>query len=208
MILYATRTGTLRNLELMRRGRWGILLNPFTDLSPLPDGFDLKAYDNGAWRSHMRGEPFDVPAFEKGLKRIGAECEWVVAPDIVAGGLESLRFSTDWLPHLVKVSRLVLVPLQDGMKPRDIVALVRIYGRRIGLFLGGSTEWKLATMRAWGRLARRLGLYYHIGRVNTARRLHLASWAEAHSVDGTSASRFAETIPMLTSAARQRDLFT
>lgn len=100
----------------------------------------------------------------------------------------------------------VLIVLQDGMEVRHIVALYR-RRRFYGLFLGGSTEWKESTMRKWGRLARRLRLYYHVGRVNTARRLALASWSGAHSVDGTSASKFAETIPMLTYAARQQDLF-
>lgn len=42
--------------------------------------------------------------------------------------------------------------------------------------------------------------------MNTARRLALASYSQAHSVDGTSATKFAKTIPMLTSAGQNRDL--
>lgn len=200
MILYATRTGTLRNLRLMREGGWRLLLNPFSDLSPTPFRYGL---DNGAWRAHQRDEPFDVPAFEKAVTRVGPGADWIVAPDIVAGGLESLRLSASWLPRLQAVNPLVLVPLQDGMVPDD---LRPVLAAGAGLFLGGSTAWKEAEMIRWGRIAAQAGAYYHVGRVNTARRLALANAAGAHSVDGTSASQFAESIPMLTSAARQPDL--
>lgn len=204
MILYATRTGTLRNLRLMLLGGWRLLLNPFSDLSATEFRYGL---DNGAWRAHQRGEPFDEPAFERAVARVGPGADWIVAPDIVMGGRASLALSIAWLPRLLPVNDLILIPMQDGMTSSDFIALFRVHRDRIGIFLGGSTEWKEATIRRWGRLARRLGVHYHVGRVNTARRLHLASWAEADSVDGTSASQFAETIPMLTSAARQQDLF-
>ena len=45
------------------------------------------------------------------------------------------------------------------------------------------------------------------GRVNTQRRIRLCAAAGADSFDGTSASRYAVTLPGLDSARRQPDLF-
>ena len=202
MIPYATRTGTLRNLRLMDEGGWRLLLNPFEDLSPTPFRY---GFDNGAWRAHMTGMPFDVKAFERGLERVGPGADWIAAPDIVEGGLYSLAVSMSWLERLQKVNPLVLVPLQDGMTPDDVRPAL---DAGAGLFLGGSTEWKEASMPVWGALCASVGAYFHVGRVNTGRRIALANAAGAHSFDGTSASRFAKTIPMLTSATRQPDLWS
>lgn len=202
MKLYATRTGTLRNLAEMEAHGWSILLNPFTDLSPTPFRY---GFDNGAWRAFIEGVPFDVPLFMSAVQRVGGGADFIVAPDIVAGGLESLAMSLAFLPQLMAINPLVLIPLQDGMTEADILPLLR---PGVGLFLGGSTEWKLATMVPWGRFARWHGVYFHVGRVNTAKRIHLAVAAGADSVDGTSGTRFAKTIAPLTRAAGQRDLLT
>lgn len=207
MIPYATRTGTKRNNALMAQGGWGVLLNPFCDLSPLPPGV-RRAFDNGAWPAHTAGRPFDGPAFVRGVERVGPGSEFIVCPDIVMGGRESLAFLLSWLPFCLEIGPLVLIAVQDHMTIGDIVDLYRLHGDRIGIFVGGSTVWKEETMKRWGTLARRLGIYCHVGRVNTMRRIALCAHAGAHSFDGTSASKFAKTIPMLTSATRQQDLFT
>lgn len=204
--LFATRTGTLRNLALMAQGEWGILLTPHTDLSPPPLPY---AFDSGGYRAFKQGVPFDSRAYERALDRVGRGALFIVAPDIVEGGLESLRLSLAWLPWCLRYAgpgRPVLIVLQDGMRPRDLISVFRAFGTRIGFFLGGSTAWKLKTMRMWGRLARRLAVYYHVGRVNTSKRIALAISAGADSVEGTSATQFAVNIPKLTYAARQLDL--
>jgi hypothetical protein len=61
----------------------------------------------------------------------------------------------------------------------------------------GSTEWKLATMKPWGNFCKARGVHYHVARVNTLRRFGLAAGAHATSADGTSATRFAKTVPLL-----------
>jgi hypothetical protein len=58
-------------------------------------------------------------------------------------------------------------------------------------------------MRAWGKVCARRGLYYHVARVNTARRIAKAKESGAHSIDGSSASRFAESLPRLQRAMAQ-----
>lgn len=160
------------------------------------EGFPY-ALDNGAWTAFQQGTPFDEGAFLGLLDALGDGADWIVLPDIVAGGLASLDYSLSWLDR-VPGHRLLAV--QDGMTAADVRSLL---GPAVGLFVGGSTEWKLSTMRQWGALAREVGCYMHVGRVNTRRRIALCAEAGADSFDGTSATRFAVNIPKLTAATNQ-----
>ncbi len=55
-----------------------------------------------------------------------------------------------------------------------------------GLFLGGSTGWKLGLAAAdLAAQARRRGLWVHLGRANSLRRLTYAKSIGCHSADGT-----------------------
>lgn len=200
MIPYASRTGTRRNLRLLREAGWRLFVSAKGVLRT--EGFPY-ALDNGAWSAFTQGEDFDVAAFEKAYELLGRGADFVIAPDIVAGGFASLDLSKRWLPALDD-ARMVLVPNQDGLDPEDFADVV---GPRVGVFHGGSTEWKLENMEKWGRWCAERGVYFHVGRVNTGPRFRLAHLAGANSVDGSSASRFAVNIPMLDSLARQDDLF-
>jgi hypothetical protein len=201
LIPYAAHTSNLRNLAGLRRAGWRVLLSPATRLNPRGLRYAL---DNGAWSAFKAGEAFKVEPFERAVAKIGADADFVVAPDIVAGGLPSLALSVSWIPQLLAVTRVVLIAVQDGMTPAD----VRPYlSERVGIFVGGSTEWKLATMKAWGELAREVGCVLHIARVNTMRRIRLCASVGATSFDGSSASRFAVTLPLLDHARKQPDLF-
>lgn len=196
MQAYASRTGTRRNLEALRAAGWRLLVSATG--CHRHEGFPY-AIDNGAWTAHQQGREFDVPAFERVVQALGAGADWIVVPDIVAGGLASLDFSLDWLPRLTS-ARLLLLAVQDGIEPGHVRSLL---GDRLGLFLGGSTAWKLRTMALWGRLSREVGCYFHVARVNSRRRIHLCNDAGAHSFDGTSVTRFATTLPGLDGARRQ-----
>lgn len=198
-MLYASRTGTRRNLAELRKHGWRLLVSAKGPLRT--EGFPY-SLDNGAWTAHQQGEPFDVPAFEKAVGLLGGGADWVVVPDIVAGGLASLRFSEEWLPRL-DCYRL-LIAVQDGMAPADVRPLL---SPDIGIAVGGTTDWKERQVHAWARLARDVGCHLHVLRVNTARRITLCRDAGVDSIDGTSASRFAKTVAPLTRAARQPRLF-
>jgi hypothetical protein len=197
---YASRTGTRRNLEALRRAGWRLMVSARGVLRA--EGFAY-ALDNGAWTAHQRGESFDELAFERAYARLGAAADFVIAPDVVADATASLELTRAWLPRLVD-ARLVLVSVQDGMCADDVDGLV---GPRVGIFMGGSTEWKLANLVRWGRWCRARGLYYHVGRVNTVRRIRLCAEAGADSFDGSSVTRFARNIGRLDRARRQGDLF-
>lgn len=201
MIGYASRTGTRRNLALLRLAGWRLLVSRAGVWRT--EGFPY-ALDNGAWTDFKTGAAFDGDNFRRLLDKLGAGADFVIAPDIVAGGLRSLDLSLSWLGELRALGRPVLIPVQDGMTPADLAPLV---GPDVGIFMGGSTEWKLAQMVAWGRACAGWRVHYHVGRVNTGRRIRLAAEAGATSIDGSSLSRFAVNVEWMDAAIRQGDLF-
>lgn len=188
---YASRTGTKTTLANMRKLGWSILVSAAGVLRT--EGLPW-ALDNGAWSAFKQGKPFDEDAFSRAIDTVGEGAQWIVLPDIVAGGMASLELSLKWLDRLRNAPERLLIAVQDGMKPDD----VREYlNPMVGIFLGGSTEFKLATMDAWGQLARRRNCYYHVGRVNSLKRINACAQAGANSFDGTSAIAFPDSIHML-----------
>lgn len=201
MLMFATGTGTRRNLAGMRANGWGLLLTP--DRPELLPGFTEIAIDNGAWGAFQRKEEWVPDKFCKLVNQYGRRAKWVVAPDIVCGGVESLARSLEWLPWLSERCTQVLIAVQDGMSAEHLVPHV---SKSVGLFVGGSSDWKEETLPMWGKLARESGCYLHVGRVNSARRIRLCAMSGADSVDGTSGTRFAVTIPPLSLACAQAAL--
>jgi hypothetical protein len=59
----------------------------------------------------------------------------------------------------------------------------------------------------WGRFCAERRLWYHVARVNTGKRFRLAHGSGATSTDGSSATKFADTLPLLVNAAAQPDLY-
>lgn len=197
MIAYASRTGTRRNLDALREAGWRLLVSAAGVLRT--EGFAY-CLDNGAWSAFTQGRPFDERAFTVALAKLGAGADFTVIPDMVAGGLASLEFSLRWMRAVLDESPRGMLAVQDGMTPADVSGFL---GPRVGLFVGGSTAWKLKTMHQWCELGQRHGAWVHVGRVNSARRIHLCSTLGATSFDGTSATRFAVNLPRLENARRQ-----
>lgn len=195
MIGYASRTGTKRNLDALRRHGWRLMVSATG--SWRHEGMPY-AIDNGAYTAYQRGEPFDANRFLRCLDKLGHGADWIVVPDIV-GNADSLEFSVGWLEKLSGLR--VLLAVQDGMAPTQVrVVIPRVFG----LFIGGTTAFKEQTARQWGALAIEMGCYLHMGRVNSQRRIRLAATIGCDSFDGTSVSRFAVTIHRLDAARRQR----
>ncbi|MBC7198302.1 MAG: hypothetical protein H5U32_03535 [Pseudomonas balearica] len=194
MVSYASRTGTRRNLAAMRAAGWRLLVSAKGVLRT--EGMPY-ALDNGAWTAFQQGEPFDELAFGRAVDLLGESADWIVLPDIVAGGMASLEFSLRWMERLKGIPTRLLLAVQNGMEPDDVRELL---SPAVGLFVGGDTQWKLATVNTWGQLARRRNCYMHVGRVNSAKRIALCAAAGARSVDGTSATRFEKTLAPLDAA--------
>jgi hypothetical protein len=197
MISYASRTGTRRNLDALRFSGWRLLVSAAG--CHRSEGFQY-ALDNGAWTAFQQGRTFDEFAFTRALRKMGRDADWTVVPDIVAGGLASLEMSLRWMRVVLDESPRALIAVQDGMSPNDVAEFI---GPRVGVFIGGSTSWKLSTMSTWSTLAQNKGAWCHVGRVNSVRRISACAGCGATSFDGTSATKFAVTIPKLTHARDQ-----
>lgn len=204
MIAYASRTGTRRNIALLKAAGWRWMISPKGRMGLNLEGMGY-ALDNGAWTCFMNGEPFDEPAFCLALDRFGENADWIVIPDIVAAGAASIEFSDQWLPRLRAggFNRLMLA-VQNGMESHHALPYLR---QGIGIFVGGDTDWKLATLGHWAALAHEHGQTCHAVRVNTARRIRLCAAAAVDSFDGSGPSRFADELPRLDIARRQPDLY-
>jgi hypothetical protein len=122
-------------------------------------------FDNGAFLDWRHDRSFDVDAYRRDLELLRAhpqvKPDFAVTPDIVTGGLDSLRFSLEWVDAVAEVASPYLA-VQDGMEAKDVTPHL---DRFDGLFVGGSVPWKRRTGAAWVELAHQHGLPCHIGRV-------------------------------------------
>lgn len=203
MIAYASRTGTRRNLDALRAAGWRLMVSATGALRT--EGFPY-ALDNGAWTAHAKGLPFDSDSFRRALEKLGAGADFIVLPDVVAGGERSLDLSCSWQHEVASVGAPVYLPVQNGVVPDNLSGGFRLIDSIDGIFVGGTTEWKLRTMPQWAAFAHAHGRPCHVGRVNTRRRIIAAQLAGADSFDGSSVTRFATTLPLLDWSRRQRVL--
>lgn len=202
MIGYAARTGTRKNLDALRARGWRLLVS--AKGVQRTEGFPY-AIDNGAWWAFQTGNAFDGDAFRRCCDAFAGGADWIVIPDIVAGGARSLEFSLSWRAELRGYGRPLLLAVQNGMEVEHVRPHV---GGEVGIFVGGDTEWKIATMRVWGRLAAEVDCYLHVGRVNTVRRVVMCAAAGAHSFDGSGPSKYSRDVPKLSNAIQQPDMFS
>jgi len=207
MIPYCSSTGTRTTREKLVENNWRVLWvasgHNWDSKPVIPAGY---AIDNGAWSAWLNNRGFNESDFIRCLDfsvqyagDTGLEPDWVVLPDIVAGGMPSLEYSLRWANTVQPYTKKMLIAVQDGMTPADLRPYVC---EEIGLFVGGSTPWKLKTIMAWGALAKDR-CYLHVGRVNSIKRISHCASAGAHSFDGTSVCRFPCTLDKLNRARHQ-----
>lgn len=137
--------------------------------------------DNGAFGDWLAGRGFNTKAYERDLNKLIASDlrpQFLVVPDLVARGHESLRFSLEWVERLYSLAPLYFV-VQDGMG-EEVACEMKPFA---GIFVGGSLPWKLRTGAQWVKLAHELGLKCHIGRVGTEKRVRWARRIGADSID-------------------------
>lgn len=149
----------------------------------LPKRFPF-AQDNGAFKDHQASNSFDASAFLRDLDRLLTQNltpDFLVIPDIVAGGLRSLDFSLQWVDKLPFKERLYFV-VQDGQTTEDIVPHLPKFA---GIFVGGSLPWKIKTGASWVNFAHTNSKPCHIGRVGTFWRVAWAKSIKADSFDST-----------------------
>jgi hypothetical protein len=190
-------TNKVNRAILARFPAWRWMLSTRTPLAfqTLKDTYDFSsgyAVDNGAYSDYLHGRPFQTKRFLQLLALFGDGADWVVIPDVVANREATLDAAREWIPRLTYRKLFVV---QDGMGEHDI----RPFTDDIeGVFLGGSTEWKLRTMPYWCDWGVESKKICHVGRVNTLRRLQMAVDFKATSFDGSATARFREEARRMT----------
>jgi len=108
-------------------------------------------------------------------------CLFAVVPDKVADAEVTRQMFHDWAGMVTDLGYRPAYVAQNGATvasiPWDDIACV---------FIGGDTEWKLGHQaEAITRHAKKLGLWVHMGRVNSLRRMRIAESWGVDSCDGT-----------------------
>lgn len=171
------------------------------------------AIDNGAFGDWKNKQDFNERRFIEAVAHtqyldyyLGDAPDFIVCPDIVAGGLASLAFSLRFVPSLQDRGAPLYLVLQDGMQESDVEPSLPLFQ---GLFVGGTLPWKISTGERWVRFAHKHGLHCHIGRVGTARRVSWAMRIGADSIDSCLPLWCEEYLQDFVAAvdSRQPDLF-
>jgi len=154
-------------------GKIGHLFSPSRHNGPFE--FIPYALDNGAFSA---GDDWDEELWLKHLewaKLSGQRPLWAIVPDVVADRIRTLRKWDIYAPQLRRYGWPLAFAVQDGMAAEDVPQDADV------VFVGGSTEWKWATVEMWCKEFPRV----HVGRVNTYRHLWRSHDYGAESCDGT-----------------------
>ena len=216
MIAYCASTSTKKTLSALRASGWRLMLTPdilkktkgnHPQLWPTGEAAPY-ALDNGAFGAFNRGAPFDSDSFRWAVARAGAGADWIAIPDSVGNAAATYKLAGEWVEFVKKHTRRPLFVVQDDMETKDVQRWV---ARGCGLFVGGSTHFKLNTMEKWASLAHDHGKRCHVGRVNSQKRIMLCAHAGADSFDGSSVAQFPSTLATLQRAVQfvnnQRSMF-
>ena len=188
MQIYTSECGGTK-LEILKELGLGVMLSPLAMTRRDYTGIPL-ALDNGAFRSWRLGYPFMERLFLNSIEKgytWGLPLEFIVCPDLIARGMESLRFSVSWSSRLAPCPRLALA-VQDGMSPGGIHDATADVGFS-HLFVGGTKEWKWSTAKDWVQFAKDHGLKCHIGRCGTLSAIEEAARLGVDSVDSSNIAR-------------------
>ena len=119
MVVYITSTDNREVIDLVKLyDNVGIMATP-SDYR-LSSRRQRHAIDNGAFTAYANGTCFDDGVFLKALKNAKqGNPDFVVLPDIVAGGKKSLKYSAVWREFLPDCFSWYLAA-QDGITAKDI----------------------------------------------------------------------------------------
>lgn len=185
-LLVSGCTATFYRIVDRYRDCLGALVTPSQGYCParasasgLPWGVDNAAFSG-----------FDPAAYRRLLGRVAGlpGCRFVAAPDVVADARATLALWPGWLWDVRATGHPPALVGQDGAEDLDLP-----WADMGAYFIGGSTGWKLSQASAdLAAEAKRRGLWVHMGRVNSRRRLTAAFDMGCHSVDGTGMSKWGD----------------
>jgi hypothetical protein len=158
----------------------GVLSTPYSLQPNYVRPFKNWAADNGCF---TRGDAFSLSGYLAWLdkmKPLAASCLFATAPDVVADAQKTWDRSSPTFVEIRARGFGAALVAQNGIESMDIQ-----WSLFDALFIGGDTEWKLSSASAdVCREAKRRGMWVHMGRVNSLRRLEIAESFGCDSVDG------------------------
>lgn len=191
MRIYTSSCGG-KKLETLKECGMGVLIPSSPTRPPSVGLADVTcALDNGAFSCWQKGYPFMERFFMSTLEtcyRLSIPLEFIVCPDLVAKGMESLRFSIRWATERLCGCPCLALAVQDGMTPNLVhKSTSDIHFKYI--FVGGTLEWKWDTAKEWVAFAHDNGLKCHIGRVGNRYKIDYCKYIGADSIDSSSFAR-------------------
>jgi hypothetical protein len=186
MKVYIGNDGSRSNIKRMFENGYGMMM---TNTYRNPERVPYYAIDNGAFGCWKSGRTWDGEAFSNLILRISKELlapDFIVTPDKVAAGMDSLALSLEWINKLREIwqSGRYFLAVQDGILSNDISEAE--YDCFDGLFVGGTLKWKAKTAPHWIKVAHSMRKPCHIGRVGTWERIVWAHNIGADSIDSMS----------------------
>lgn len=185
-----------RYLDELKKYQCGVMLIPSYKIKPSSNKqlreFPL-ALDNGAFTAYKKEYPFQERMFLQYIEWCFSEqfkLDFIVAPDIVAGGMDSAYFSLEWITGKLKTAPNLAFVVQDGMTPKTVIDLGIGGIKNIKvLFVGGSKIWKIQSLPEWLNLSKSLGLKIHVGQIGSVENLKYCFELGVDSIDSQSFSR-------------------
>lgn len=179
---YLATPNTQEVRDAINRGQLGAMLTPksWTQLNAEASRrFPVVGLDNGCFADQW--DPDHWVSWLLRMEPLKREVIFAVAPDVVGNHAATLDLWDQYAGHIKNVGFPVAFVLQDGCDGKDLP-----WADIDCLFVGGSTAYKLSET-AWELVdrANRLGIWTHMGRVNSFNRMRRAAAAGIQSVDGT-----------------------
>lgn len=159
----------------------GLMLSPGMGNNVAPLQFWAHGLDNGCFAQGESFVPGDWLEWLAALRRYRDRTLFAVAPDVVRDAEATFARSVPYLPTIRQLGFPSAFVTQDGCRS-DLVP----WGQFDCLFVGGSDAWKLSE-DSWSLCAeaKRRGIWVHMGRVNSWRRLRACALSAVDSADGT-----------------------
>lgn len=108
------------------------------------------------------------------------QCRFVVMPDVVGDSVRTKSLWYQWLPMIQTYKFPLAYVAQNGQSELDLPE------HASAMFIGGDDSFKLGEEgRVCVEQAKRRGMWVHMGRVNSLKRLRYAQNLGCDSVDGT-----------------------
>lgn len=175
MLYFATPSGPLVR-DAMRAGLLAMINTPAQGSKPIP-GVPT-CLDNGKF-----GQGW--PGYHRWARWLGRQpregCAFAVAPDTPFDAAATLRQYGPAGRFIRRMGFPVAFAAQDGIERLTVP-----WADLDVVFLGGSTGWKLGPHAAeLTRQAHARGVWVHMGRVNSLKRIRYADYIGCDSADGT-----------------------